>query len=405
MNMKANNRNQLPPEVKKALEQESHELQSELSRVWDLIGEKPSVSTSGDEKEKVWAQIKQRIGSTTEAPAANSVQLPAEVKEALEPESSEVQDEIGRVWDLIGEKPAVSTSSEEKEEMWAQMKERIAGDLETTANPVVKPAALRLAADRSSAQRQPLRLVKPSRWLALAASFAVLMLSGFWYWTSPVTEAASYGEVTSVQLPDGSTVQLNSGSSITYQRGFTSLPFTSPDVRKVKLKGEAFFEVTKSTTPFVVETFNTQVGVLGTSFNVRAWAETLDKTMVTLASGKVQVSGITTPEKRTILSEPGDHVVVTGSNAVPDAAEKVDIKASILWRVDGFAVNSESLKSVFAELERRFDIEITVEDESVLEGSITVMLPKPGTIETILDDICTSRGLSYRLTSRGYEIY
>ncbi len=339
--------------------------------------------------------------------ADNKNQMPKEVKQALAEESSETQGELERVWDLIGESKfaITSTSSDEKKEMWAQMKQRIAGDIETPAIHATKQATLRLAADRSSARRQPLQLVKSTRWFAMAASFAVLMLSGFWYWTSPITETAPFGEVAAVQLPDGSTVELNSGSSITYQRGFTSLPFTTPEVRKVKLEGEAFFEVTKSTTPFIVETFNTQVGVLGTSFNVRAWSESLDKTMVTLASGKVQVSGITNPEKVTILSEPGDHVEVTGSTAVVDVADKADINASFIWREAGFAVNSESLKSVFAELERRFDIEITVEDKTVMEKSWTIMLPKPGSIESILDDICTTNSLNYRRTSRGYEIY
>ncbi|MFK7846024.1 MAG: FecR family protein [Rhodothermales bacterium] len=338
--------------------------------------------------------------------ANNRNQLPDEIKDALTQESSEMEGQLERVWDLIGESKfaGTSASSEEKKEMWAQMKERIAGDIETPVNHP-KHTTLKLAEDRSAAQRQPLRLVRPSRWLAMAASFAVLMLSGFWYWTSPITETAPYGDFTSVQLPDGSTVELNSGSTITYQRGFASLPFSTPEVRKINLEGEAFFEVTKSTTPFVVETFNTQVGVLGTSFNVRAWSETLGKTMVTLASGKVQVSSITDLEKKTILSAPGDHVVIAGTNAVPSIASKADVKTSLLWRDEGFAVNSESLKSVFAELERRFDIEITVQDESVLEDSLTIMLPKPGTIETILDDICTTRALNYRLTSRGYEIY
>src|SRR5690606_18082388 len=65
-------------------------------------------------------------------------------------------------------------------------------------------------------------------------------------------------------LPDGSKVTLNSNSSISYTEGFTE------STREIKLKGEAFFQVTKDPArPFIVHTGNIATTALGTSFNIR----------------------------------------------------------------------------------------------------------------------------------------
>mgnify|MGYP001472807545 FL=1 len=70
------------------------------------------------------------------------------------------------------------------------------------------------------------------------------------------------GEKITVKLPDGSTVKLNSGSSITYPEMFLD------DRREVVLKGEGFFDVKKNQKqPFIVMANKAKVKVLGTSFN------------------------------------------------------------------------------------------------------------------------------------------
>jgi len=71
---------------------------------------------------------------------------------------------------------------------------------------------------------------------------------------------------TIITLPDGSTVRMNARTRIEYPQSF------SANTRKVKLSGEAFFQVTRDTAhPFVIETANASVEVLGTSFNVSAY--------------------------------------------------------------------------------------------------------------------------------------
>ena len=82
----------------------------------------------------------------------------------------------------------------------------------------------------------------------------------------------------SIALPDGSVVLLNSNSELVYDKDF--------DDRLVTMQGEAFFKVQKSDVPFVVQTSNGKITVLGTSFNVKEDKEQLE---VEVETGSVEV--------------------------------------------------------------------------------------------------------------------
>jgi len=90
-----------------------------------------------------------------------------------------------------------------------------------------------------------------------------------------------------ILLPDGSSVRLNANTKIEYPEHFAG------KIRKVKLSGEAFFEVTKdSIHPFRIETSNASVEVLGTSFNVSAYPNT-GEVEVNVETGRVKLSEFT----------------------------------------------------------------------------------------------------------------
>jgi transmembrane sensor len=87
-----------------------------------------------------------------------------------------------------------------------------------------------------------------------------------------------------LHLPDGSTVKMNANTRIEYPERF------SANIRKVKLSGEAFFDVTSdSICPFIIETENASVEVLGTSFNVSAYPFS-GVVEVNVESGKVKLT-------------------------------------------------------------------------------------------------------------------
>src|SRR5690606_29795876 len=103
-------------------------------------------------------------------------------------------------------------------------------------------------------------------------------------------------------LSDGSSVILNSGSSLKYVRGFNS------DRREVLLSGEAFFDVHKdSNRPFIVKKENISIKALGTAFNVEAYED--EDLKISLVSGKVAVA-LQGGEQPQVLLEKGENLQI-----------------------------------------------------------------------------------------------
>ena len=121
---------------------------------------------------------------------------------------------------------------------------------------------------------------------------------------------------TLVTLSDGTRVMLNANSTLEYPASFDDA-----EVREVRLKGEAHFEVTKNPhRPFVVKAGEMQTQVLGTVFDVKAYRK--DAPKVTLMQGKVKVSNADTevemrPGQTATLQ--ADKIVV--SKASPSASD------------------------------------------------------------------------------------
>ncbi|NJM14923.1 MAG: FecR domain-containing protein [Bacteroidales bacterium] len=114
------------------------------------------------------------------------------------------------------------------------------------------------------------RLFTPRNWLKMAASLALLASLGLMHWlmTHPngpmITVTTGHYEKKPIGLPDGSLAMLNSTSAISYPSTFTGRK------REIKLRGEAFFFVAPDKEkPFVVNTVQGNVQVLGTSFNIK----------------------------------------------------------------------------------------------------------------------------------------
>ncbi len=93
------------------------------------------------------------------------------------------------------------------------------------------------------------------------------------------------GQMSEITLYDGTKVWLNSGTTLRYSNRF------GKEERNVSLTGEAFFEVTKDEIPFKVKLKNTEVEVLGTTFNVVSYNDE-DFSQITLVEGKVNVNNL-----------------------------------------------------------------------------------------------------------------
>ncbi|WP_121809338.1 FecR family protein [Mucilaginibacter kameinonensis] len=150
-----------------------------------------------------------------------------------------------------------------------------------------------------------------------------------------------------VVLPDGTQVWLNSSSSLSYPTEFTG------NSRTVKLTGEAYFEVAKNKDkPFYVEMNNVQVKVLGTHFNISAYADDNDLT-TTLLEGSVQIS----KNGSLALLKPGQQAVI-GGNANTIAVSKAHINEAMAWKNGYFMFNDDNIVDIMKKVSRWYDADI-----------------------------------------------
>jgi ferric-dicitrate binding protein FerR (iron transport regulator) len=225
-----------------------------------------------------------------------------------------------------------------------------------------------------------------------------------WLWSQPVVQSAGPGQQHRARLPDGSVVELNSGTKIAYQRSFQTWPLMAADTRSVRLDGEAFFRVEPGSRPFVVETASAQVEVVGTQFNVWARNGETPATEVVVAEGRVRVVPQGRPERASVLGEKMLGRVQGRSGAV--ATRAIDAVGAVLaWRENGFVAREEPLNSVVRELERRYDTSVRLHRSvEQPEAPVSLYYPGPVRLKALLKDLCTALDLRYRATEGGYEV-
>ena len=227
------------------------------------------------------------------------------------------------------------------------------------------------------------------RRLAVAA-VVLVVFGGMAMALLPVTHRAGAGEILSLDLPDGSHVEINSGSVVSHRRGF----FTGRDVR---LEGEAFFHVVKDNEPFLIETFNARVRVVGTQFNVRARTETA----VSVLSGTVQVSPLSDDEFVSV--DENESAVVNGATVYQ--IDTLDSDLAFAWRRGDLIFSDSQLSDVAAEIERRFATKIELSGAELGARRVTVALRQPASAESVVTDLCEALDLRYRRTSEGFELF
>ena len=193
------------------------------------------------------------------------------------------------------------------------------------------------------------------------------------------------GQITEYTFSDNSTVVLNSASSITFKNKFSS------DKRQVHLQGEALFHVTKDGRPFAVITDNAQTLVKGTTFNV--WCRD-NKTRVIVKEGHVQLLSDSSYAKGLDLYT--DQMAQIDAKGTSSPAENIDAEYLLQWQNGVLVFEKTPVAEVVSELERRFNVNIDVDDEGLLKTTITALF-KEATVEKVLQSIClaTNDGYSF----------
>ena len=181
-----------------------------------------------------------------------------------------------------------------------------------------------------------------------------------------------------IQLPDGSKVHLNASSSVHYVEDDTS--------RTVELVGEAYFEVSslaimgnqneKVNKPFIVNSGNQQVKVLGTAFNIKAYSG--EKTYTTLVEGQVELQ--TGSQKLTLI--PGEQAALEDNQL---SKYKADLSSALGWTTGTFVFNDEPLEEILRQVERWYDVTFSYQEKALQEERFEVFLPRFSNLTEFLE--------------------
>jgi len=230
-----------------------------------------------------------------------------------------------RIWILLGKQLSGDISSTELVELETLMKDdpEVEASRELAATIWQTPLQEVSGADSSKERiwnmvdtHMHLRYRRPViRRLATAAAAAVVLTAVWagWRYTRPAASSPQQlhslaGGKSRMVLPDGSTVWLNANTRLHYEEsGF------SREHREITLSGEAYFDIAKNDrVPFIVHAGRVNIRVLGTAFNVKAYA---DDSIVstTLVSGKVAISF----QGKTVVLHPEEKITVAVTSPAP----------------------------------------------------------------------------------------
>ncbi|WP_454881883.1 FecR family protein [Sphingobacterium detergens] len=193
------------------------------------------------------------------------------------------------------------------------------------------------------------------------------------------------GSALTLQLIDGTKVHLNSGSSLTYPVHFETAN------RLVFLDGEAYFDVAHDPAkPFIVETKQTRIKVLGTQFNVSSDL-TKTKTLTTLIKGKVEVS-LGSAHK----------ILAPGMQAESDPQQQqivlkqADLKEILAWRDGFFRFTEDDIETVLQKVKEWYDIkEIRIQSTST--DTFTAMIKRTKRLSDLLKQLEKTSNYKFKI--------
>jgi len=203
---------------------------------------------------------------------------------------------------------------------------------------------------------------------------------------------AAYGTRTSIDLPDGSVVYLNSGSSLRF-----SNQSGQKNERRVELKGEGYFKVAKDPgSPFIVDAGKLSVEALGTAFNVNAYHPD-SQIEVALIEGKVALrSGSGKKSKKDLILSPSELARFdVATNKL--AKESLDNPGKYTgWTEGKMIFIDDPIRDVIQRLENWYHVEIRLQDQQMLNYRFTgTFVDEP--LEEILNAFSQTSPLHYAI--------
>ncbi|MGL5317818.1 MAG: FecR family protein [Bacteroidales bacterium] len=199
------------------------------------------------------------------------------------------------------------------------------------------------------------------------------------------------GERAKIVLADGSEIWLNSNTQISYPDNFNRVN------RDIKLSGEAYFKVAKNQElPFVINTQNIEVEVVGTEFNVRSYEDdaTID---VQVVEGKVLVREEDVDQQSHLLT--ANEMITYDKLNASFNEESFDAEVEN-WREGKYIFKHKTLKEIARQLERIYAVEFIINDTALLDDVYYGEINVKDSIENIMEIISLSDQFTYEIKNK-----
>ncbi|MBC5632768.1 FecR family protein [Parabacteroides hominis] len=200
--------------------------------------------------------------------------------------------------------------------------------------------------------------------LKIAAAISVLVVSALYIYNNMAKPAPVLamnkivvppGQRANLTLSDGTNVWLNACSELAYPASFTE------ESRSVSLKGEAYFDVSKDAEhPFIVQTNQCDIKVLGTKFNVQA-DESDCEFSAALLEGSIELTNKMNPGP-SILLAPMQKAEWTGGKMVVDSIRNLD---NYRWKEGLICFEDIRFADLMKRFEKTYDIRIVIRNKSL----------------------------------------
>ena len=289
--------------------------------------------------------------------------------------------EMERIWSLKDE-----LHFSDKKEI-EQAYTRFMSEQTNTAVPVTVPVSKRF------------RLYSAIKYVAVVLVVSLLSLNLYKLYTDESEQIniveVPKGQRVNLTLSDGTKVWLNSQTKLIYPGRF------SGKKREVKLDGEAFFEVMHNPAkPFIVDAALVHVKVLGTKFNMRIYPN--EGAVVTLDEGKVEVETAAGDNKLTL--KPHEQAVYIEESGM-SLVKNIDPDVIRSWTKGEAAYVNKKLEDICRDLERKFDVKITITDPGLAADIFNSRFKETATIEQVLTLLKGTRRLEYSVDGQLIRIF
>lgn len=244
--------------------------------------------------------------------------------------------------------------------------------------------------DATPVEREIRIMASPIFRFAIAASIIFLLgIVGVMRFYS-ITENTLPGQHLVVNLPDGSIVQMNAASSLSYH------PYWWQFSRSLSFNGEGYFKVEKGSR-FQVKSDRGSTTVLGTSFNIYS-RDT--EYRVACLTGKVRVADRENREK--VIITPNQMAELT-ANGIFSIQKNIDAASKTAWVHNKFIFTATPLNHVFEEIERQYNVKIL--GKEAFKNNYTGNFDRDQNIDEVLNFVCKAMDVKFdKVNANEYQL-